>query len=100
MPNLDHPTLPFIKSRFTEDGKRSLFATEFRGETTLVVGKDDLHGLLSFLKNDDDCKYDFLSDIAGIDYLNYPATKTRTRRPGASRWSTTSSRPRTTRVCS
>lgn len=78
MPNLDHPTLPFIKSRFSESGdsgKRELFATEFRGETTIVVKPADLHDLLAFLKNDDDCKYDFLSDIAGIDYLNYPRNK-------------------------
>lgn len=70
--NLDHPTLPLIKSAFPD---RKFFATEFRGQTTLVVDKLDLHGLLSFLRSDEQCGYDFLSDIAGIDYLKYPKSK-------------------------
>jgi len=72
MPNLDHPTLPLIKAAFPD---AKLFATEFRGETTLVVEQNTLHGLLAFLRNDDKCKYDLLSDIAGVDYLRYPKPK-------------------------
>jgi len=68
-PNLDHPTLPLIKAAF--DG-RKLFATEFRGETTLVVAKEDLHEVLAFLRHNEACVYDFLSDVTGVDYLNYP----------------------------
>jgi NADH-quinone oxidoreductase subunit C len=79
MPQLDHPTLDLIKARFTpgRDGQpaRQLFATEFRGETTVAVKQDDLHDLLAFLKNDADCGYDFLTDIVGIDYLNYPKNR-------------------------
>ncbi|MEM1355863.1 MAG: NADH-quinone oxidoreductase subunit C [Planctomycetota bacterium] len=67
--NLDHPTLPLIKSAFPDS---KLFATEFRGETTLVVEQQDLHGVLSFLHHDTSCIYDFLSDIAAVDYLKYP----------------------------
>ena len=63
MPTLDHPSLPHIKSDFASG--KTLFATEFRGETTLVVGKDDLHSLLAFLKTDERCAYDFLSDTHG-----------------------------------
>lgn len=73
MPKLDHPTLTIIKSDFAEG--RTLFATEFRSESTVVVGKNDLHDLLAFLKSDARCDYDFLSDIVGVDYLNYPANK-------------------------
>ncbi|MDX1683351.1 MAG: NADH-quinone oxidoreductase subunit C [Phycisphaeraceae bacterium] len=71
-PNLDHPTLPLVKEAFPE---AKLTATEFRGETTLVVQATDLHDVLAFLRNgisEDHGRYDFLSDIAGIDYLNYP----------------------------
>lgn len=76
MPNLDHPTVPFLSDFSAEgDAKRPLFATEFRGDTTVVVGKDDLHDLLVFLKTDERCRYDFLADITGIDYLNYPKNK-------------------------
>ena len=72
MPQLDHPTLAPIKARFSQDGQRKLFATEFRGETTVVAQPGDVHDLLAFLKNDEECQYDFLTDVVGIDYLNYP----------------------------
>ncbi|MEX0776067.1 MAG: NADH-quinone oxidoreductase subunit C [Phycisphaeraceae bacterium] len=69
-PNLDHPTLALVKAHFPEV---RLAATEFRGQTTLVVGRDALHDVLAFLRDDAHCAYDFLSDVTGIDYLNYPA---------------------------
>ena len=68
-PNLDHPTLPLVKEAFPE---ARFFATEFRGETTLVVPKDALYEVMRFLRDDERCAYDFLSDVVGIDYLNYP----------------------------
>jgi len=69
MPNLDHTTLPLIKNAFPD---ATLFATEFRGQTTLVVEKALVHDVLRFLRDDAQCRYDLLSDIAGIDYLGYP----------------------------
>lgn len=66
-PTLDHPTFAKVKARFP--GKK-FRATEFRGQATLVVEPADLHEVMAFLKND--CGYDFLSDVIGIDYLNYP----------------------------
>lgn len=72
MPNLDHPILPHIKEAFPE---AKLFATEFRGETTLVVEVAILHELLAFLKTDERCGYDLLSHITGVDYLRYPKPK-------------------------
>lgn len=71
-PNLDHPTLPLVKQQFPDT---RLFASEFRGQTTLVVPKDDLHRVLTFLRDDPACAYNFLSDVLGIDYLNYPAAE-------------------------
>ncbi|MEM9791173.1 MAG: NADH-quinone oxidoreductase subunit C [Planctomycetota bacterium] len=68
-PSLDHPTLPLVKQAFP--GRR-LLATEYRGVTTLIVEPADLHEVLAFLKDDDGCRYDFLSDVACADYLNYP----------------------------
>ncbi|MEM9415913.1 MAG: NADH-quinone oxidoreductase subunit C [Planctomycetota bacterium] len=70
--NLDHPTIPLIKAAFSD---RKLFATEFRGETTVLVGKDDAYDILAFLKLNEACCYDFLSDITAVDYLNYPAPR-------------------------
>ena len=69
-PNLDHPVLPLVKERFPD---RKLRATEFRGQTTLIVEPKDLHEILQFLRDDERCDFDFLSDVAGIDYLSYPA---------------------------
>jgi NADH-quinone oxidoreductase subunit C len=69
-PNLDHSSLALIKQRFP---RMPLYGTEFRGQTTLVVGKEHLHELLTFLRHEPKCAYDFLADMAGIDYLKYPA---------------------------
>jgi len=70
-PNLDHPTLKFVKEAF---GDRKLRATEFRGQSTLIVEPGDLHRVMKVLRTHDQTSYDFLSDIVGIDYMNYPAT--------------------------
>ena len=68
-PNLDHPTLALVKARFP---KAKMFATEFRGDTTLVVAKEDLHAIMVYLREDFECEYDFLSHLTGVDYLGYP----------------------------
>ncbi|MBS0187248.1 MAG: NADH-quinone oxidoreductase subunit C [Planctomycetes bacterium] len=68
--SLDHPTFKLVKARFP--GK-SFRATEFRGQATLIVQPQDLHEVLAFLKTDPACDYNFLSDVIGLDYLNYPA---------------------------
>ena len=65
----DHPTLDRLRANFQGQGLR---ATEFRGDVTVVVPKGRLHDVLRFLRDDPECGYDFLSDVAGVDYLNYP----------------------------
>ena len=79
-PHLDHPTLPRLKAEFPD---AKLFATEFRGLTTVVVQPEDLHAVMRFLKQDPDSSYDFLADVAGVDYLNYPV---RRDQPGYARF--------------
>jgi len=68
-PNLDHPTLPIVKQQFP---KVKLFASEFRGQTTLVVPKEHLHELMAFLHDEPQCAYNFLGHVTGVDYLAYP----------------------------
>jgi len=68
--NLDHPVFKIIKDAFPS---LKFKGTEYRGQSTLIVDKADAHTVLKFLKEDSRCTYNFLSDIAGIDYLNYPA---------------------------
>lgn len=68
-PNLDHPTLLLVKEAFPD---RKLRATEFRSQTTLIVEPKDLLDVMRFLRDDERCQYDFLSDVFGVDYLDYP----------------------------
>jgi len=69
-PALDHPTFAIVKGAFPD---RRLRGSEFRGQALLVVEPSDLHEVLTFLKSDERCGYNFLSDVIGIDYLGYPA---------------------------
>lgn len=69
-PNLDHPTLAHLKERFAS---RGIKAAEFRGQTTIVVPPALLHEVMKFLRDDERCRYDFLSDVTAVDYLGYPA---------------------------
>jgi len=68
-PNLDHPTLPLVKEAFPDVKFK---ATEFRGQTTLIVPGQDLHKVMRFLRDDPRCDYNFLSDVTAADYLGYP----------------------------
>ncbi|QYU69194.1 NADH-quinone oxidoreductase subunit C [Leptolyngbya sp. 15MV] len=70
-PKLDHPAFAAMKARFP--GKK-LRGTEFRGQSTLIVEPSDLHEVLLALRDDPATRFDMLSDVVGIDYLNYPAT--------------------------
>ena len=67
---LDHPTFKPLKEVFAAKKFR---ATEFRGQSTLIVEPANLHEVMSFLRDDARCAYNFLADVIGIDYLNYPA---------------------------
>ncbi len=69
-PNLEHPIFQIVKDAFRASRFR---ATEFRGQSTLIVEPADLHRVMSLLKGDPRCDFNFLSDVIGIDYLNYPA---------------------------
>ena len=73
-PNLDHPTLPLLKERFPEV---RFVASEFRGQTTVVVTVEHLLDVMRFLREDPGCAYNFLSDVVGVDYLKYPTASGR-----------------------
>ncbi len=68
--NLDHPTFKTVKQVFAS---RAFRATEFRGQSTLIVDPADLHAVMKVLRDDPRTSYNFLSDVIGIDYLQYPA---------------------------
>lgn len=66
----DHPTFAIVKGAFPN---ATLRATQYRGMPTLIVEPELLHEVMAFLRRDERTGYDFLSDVAGIDYLGYPA---------------------------
>jgi len=65
----DHPTLARLKEHFPDAG---LKVTQFRGDSTVVVPAEELHSVMSFLRDDAASHYEFLSDVTGVDYLDYP----------------------------
>ncbi|HVZ93914.1 MAG TPA: NADH-quinone oxidoreductase subunit C [Phycisphaerales bacterium] len=69
-PVLDHPVLRAVKAQFPD---RKLRASEYRGQATLIVEPADLLAVMRFLRDDPRCAFDFLSDVFGVDYLNYPS---------------------------
>lgn len=64
-----HHALARVKAAFSD---RRLRAMRFRDQTTLIVEPADLHEIMAFLRDDPACQYNFLSDVGGVDYLNYP----------------------------
>ena len=69
-PKPGHPTFALVKEAFPDARFK---ATEFRNQPTLIVEPTDLHKVLSFLRSAEKTCYEFLSDVIGVDYLNYPA---------------------------
>ena len=67
---IEHPVLRAVKETFP---RARLRATLFRGQTTLILDREDSHAVLRFLRDDPRADYNFLSDVFGVDYLNYPA---------------------------
>jgi NADH-quinone oxidoreductase subunit C len=67
---LEHPTFKRVKAAFPSCKFK---ATEYRDQATLVVEPTDLHAVMKFLRDDEECVYNFLADVAGIDYLGYPS---------------------------
>lgn len=60
----EHAAVAKLKGEFPES---ILDVVEFRGETTVVVKKEEIVAICSFLK--DQVGYNFLTDLCGVDYL-------------------------------
>jgi NADH-quinone oxidoreductase subunit C len=66
----DQAVLAGVRSKFPA---AKLSAARFRGQTTLIVEPADAHAVLAHLKSRAGGGCNFLSDIVGIDYKDYPA---------------------------
>jgi NADH-quinone oxidoreductase subunit C len=60
----EHAAVAKLKGEFSGS---ILDVVEFRGETTVIVKKEDIVAICSFLK--DKAGYNFLTDLCGVDYL-------------------------------
>lgn len=69
---LEHPAFAIIKERFGS-GEKKFTGTEFRGLSSIIVEPTETHAILAFLKSDPRMAFDYLLDVVGLDYLNYPA---------------------------
>jgi NADH-quinone oxidoreductase subunit C len=61
-----------VKAKF---GKDLLSVKEMFGETYLVVKRERIVDVLSFLKEDDDLQYLYFSECVGADYSAWPHTR-------------------------
>ncbi len=68
-PKLDHPSLPALKAAFPD---LKILASEFRGQTTVVIPTEQLHEVMRHLRESTGGGYDYLTDLFGVDYLDYP----------------------------
>ncbi|HTW93320.1 MAG TPA: NADH-quinone oxidoreductase subunit C [Tepidisphaeraceae bacterium] len=66
---VNHPALPAIKARFADT---KFFVGEFRDMVTVVVPREKIVPVSTFLHDEPALKYELLHELNGVDYLNYP----------------------------
>lgn len=62
-------TLSKVTAKF---GKDVLSTSSWRGDDCIVIRKEALVAIATFLRDDPELGYNFLADIGGVDYLTYP----------------------------
>ena len=78
--SIEHPALKTLKQRFPQT---KLLVGEFRDMITVIVPRENLLEICTFLRDDPQLRYDMLAEINSVDYLNYaaPASLCRQLRP-------------------
>src|SRR5687768_11712748 len=71
---IDHPALGPLKQKFTGT---KLLVNEFRDMVTVAVPREAIVAVCTFLRDDPALRYDFLAELNGVDYLNYPGARHR-----------------------
>ena len=66
---IHHPALQPLKARFPEI---KFLVNEFRHMVTVVVPREHIIEVCRFLRDDATLRYDHLTELNGVDYLNYP----------------------------
>lgn len=69
-----HPALQPLKAKFPDV---KFYVADFRDMVTVVVPREDLIRVCTFLRDDPNLRYDMLADVNSVDYLGYPNAKHR-----------------------
>jgi NADH-quinone oxidoreductase subunit C len=64
-----HPALQPLKEKFADV---KFLVGEMRDMVTVVVPREDLVRVCTYLRDEPSLRYDMLAEINGVDYLNYP----------------------------
>jgi NADH-quinone oxidoreductase subunit C len=64
-----HPALSPLKAKFPNV---KFLVGELRDMVTVVVPREHVLAVCTFLRDDPSLRYDMLAEINGVDYLNYP----------------------------
>ncbi|HTL27587.1 MAG TPA: NADH-quinone oxidoreductase subunit C [Tepidisphaeraceae bacterium] len=71
---IEHPALQPLKQRFPNV---KLLVGEFRDMITVIVPRENILEIAQYLHDDPAQNYDLLSELNGVDYLNYPGARHR-----------------------
>src|ERR1051325_5412267 len=71
---ITHPALQPLKAKFPET---KFYLGDFRDMITVVVPREAILRVATFLRDDPTLRYDLLFELNGVDYLNYPGAEHR-----------------------
>ena len=71
---IEHPALQPLKNHFPDV---KFLVNEFRDMVTVVVPREAIVKVATFLRDDAAQKYDMLAELNGVDYLNFPGARHR-----------------------
>jgi NADH-quinone oxidoreductase subunit C len=69
-----HPALQPLKAKFPDT---KFLVNEFRGMVTVVVPRERIRAVATFLRDDPALRYDMVAELNGVDYLGYPGAQHR-----------------------
>jgi NADH-quinone oxidoreductase subunit C len=72
--SIEHRALAPLKQRFAD---AKFLVGEFRDMVTVIVPREKLVEVCTFLRDDPALRYDMLADVNSVDYLNYPGAQHR-----------------------
>ena len=64
-----HPALGPLKAAFADV---KFFVREFRDMITVIVPRETIVPVATFLRDEPTLRFDMLAELNGVDYLNYP----------------------------